>query len=367
MRITILLEPSADRTIPFAAGQERYQRLASELGRYSNAQVQIVSDLLRNVHADDYVLLAGTGDVSRSLADCGPKLALRLAPRVVLLDVSWQTALEQLERNRLAGAVDSLRLSEWLARPSSCVGPFGLRYLARPLGVSCVPLPAFRSARYCLLQSKRHRGMPDLLARYLGIYDRDQTPLSATKSVNLARARTISGGDISRKAPSTEDASIQMESVSTKRAIDNLRRARAFAGMTLANIAESSGVDPNLLGLLEGNEYHRAPLGALRAYALALEPIWGWTLADSDMPSASWAEVDEGRIETAKARRPIVESVIGREELPTQFTDTSSLPRVEPWVIEGRGMTFLGNHRIRRRSFGAEFERTIKEESNAGV
>ena len=140
MRIMLLFEPPPDRAIPFAAGPERYQRLADELSRYAGAQVQIVKDVLRKAPADTYLLFAGGGDVSRSLADCGPGLAAQLAPRIVLLDVSWQKALEQLEKHRLAGAVDSLRLSEWLARPSSCTGPFGLRYLAKPLGASCVPI-----------------------------------------------------------------------------------------------------------------------------------------------------------------------------------------------------------------------------------
>jgi hypothetical protein len=184
MRITLLYEPSPDRSIPFAAGLERYQRLADELTRYSGTAVPIVKDVLRNAPADAYVLFVGSGHISRSLADCGPTLAAQVAPRVVLLDVSWQKALGQLEQHQLAGAVDSLRLSEWLARPSSCTGPFGLRYLAQRLGASCVPLPAFRSEHYCLLQSSHHRGMPHLLADYLSAYHRDQPalPLSHPES-----------------------------------------------------------------------------------------------------------------------------------------------------------------------------------------
>ena len=136
MQITLLVEPSADRTIPFAAGTERYQRLADEIGHYAGTKVKIVMETLRKAPTETFVLFAGSGDLSRSLADCDPLLAARL----VLLDVSWQTALEKLEEHRLAGAVDSLRLSEWLARPSSCTGPFGLCNLAKPLGASCVPI-----------------------------------------------------------------------------------------------------------------------------------------------------------------------------------------------------------------------------------
>src|SRR4051812_15621970 len=108
MRITLLFEQSPNRAIPFAAGLERYQRLAEELGRYAGVQVQVVKDVLQKVPADSYVLFAGCGDISRSLADCDPALAARLAPRIVLLDVSWQKALDQVEQYRLAGAVDSL-------------------------------------------------------------------------------------------------------------------------------------------------------------------------------------------------------------------------------------------------------------------
>jgi hypothetical protein len=187
MRITLLFEPSPDRAIPFAEGPERYQRLIDELSRYAGVQIPIIKDVLRKVPTDTYVLFAGTGDVSRSLSDCGPALAGQLAPRIMLLDVSWQRALEQLEEHRLAGAVDNLRLSEWLARPSSCTGPFGLRDLIRPLGVSCVPLAPFNSAHYCLLKSKHHHGMPHLLSDYLAAYNDDLKPLNAVPSGSLAR------------------------------------------------------------------------------------------------------------------------------------------------------------------------------------
>jgi hypothetical protein len=187
MRLILLFESSPDRAIPFAAGPERYQRLLDELSRYAGVEVPIVRGELRAAPADTYVLFAGTGDLSRSLRDCGPALADQLAPRIVLLDVSWQRALAQLEEHRLAGAVDNLRLSEWLARPSSCTGPFGLRSLVGPLGASCVPLAPLNSTHYCLLQSEHHHGMPHLLADYLAAYSDDQQPLTAVPSVSLTR------------------------------------------------------------------------------------------------------------------------------------------------------------------------------------
>jgi hypothetical protein len=375
MRITLLFEPSADRAIPFAVGPERYQRLAAELGRYAGAQVQIVKHVLRRAPADAYVLFAGSGDLSRSLADCGPVLAALLAPRIVLLDVSWQQALEQLEKHRLAGAVDSLRLSEWLARPSSSRGPFGLRYLAKPLGASCVPMPALCSAHYCLLHSEQHHGMPHLLADYLAAYDRDQQPLSALPSVALARVLGVLAegpGGKPRTGPGPEERTVpaaQVESVSIKRVIDSLLRARESARMTLSQVAERSGLDPEQLRLLDGSDYHRATLGMLRAYFLALEPSWGWTLAESANPSLRREQKPEEKGETAsKTDRPIVVSGIGPREA---IADPSPPTAEVPWVLVERGMTFLGNRRIRRREPEEELykysTRTRQEESHAGV
>lgn len=374
MRITLLFEPSADRAIPFAAGPERYQRLADELSRYAGIQVQIITDVLRNAPTDSYLLFAGSRDLSRSLSDCAPALATR----IVLLDVSWQKALEQLEKHRLAGAVDSLRLSEWLARPSSCTGPFGRRYLSKPLGASCVPMPAFCSPHYCLLQSTHHRGMPHLLADYLIAYDRDQRPLGTVPSVSLVRAlREITegaGGQFQTKGghPAMTFPTSQVESVSIKRAIDSLKRARESAQMTLLQVAGSSGIDPDQLEVLEGSGYHRATLGTLRAYFLALEHTWGWTLAETressfpGLPKTS-ESVDLGRTNF----QPNMASRIGPETLlvgPSKVAERFvSMPRVR---VE-KGMTIMDNNRSRHRQPEREIDkptvRTRREESYAGV
>jgi hypothetical protein len=370
MRITLLFEPSPDRTIPFAAGPERYQRLADELGRYAGVQVQFVKDVLRKAPTDSYVLFAGSGNLSRSLADCGPELAARLAPRIVLLDVSWQKALEQLEKHRLAGAVDSLRLSEWLARPSSCAGPFGLSYLTKVLGVSCVLMPVYRSARYCLLQSKRHRGMPHLLADYLVAYDRDQQPLSAVPLVPLTRV--LPGGDEEAGGMSRTKSGREVESVSVKRAVESLKRARVRAGMTLAEVAERAALDLEPLALLEGSEYYRATLGTLRGYFRALEPTSEWTLAESGEPASR--EIPE----------PVEQSKTGKAEIrfklvpcrttgaaPAAIPASARLPAGTTWLTFEEGIPVLGRRRVR--SWDAEGEldrpttRAPKEVSHAGV
>jgi hypothetical protein len=371
MRITLLFEPSSDRAIPFAAGPERYQRLADELCRYAGVQLQIVKGALQQAPVEAYVLFAGARDVSRSLADCGPALAAKLAPKTVLLDVSWQNALEQLEKYRLAGAVDSLRLSEWLARPSSYKGPFGLRYLTEVLGASCVPLPAFRSAHYCLLQSKRHRGLPHLLADYLIAYDRDQRPLSVVPSVSVARVIRAFRNDLDgrRKSDAERRAggipTSQVESVSLKRAISSLKTAREAAHLTLQKVAERSGLDIEQLACMEGNDYSRATLGTLRAYFRALEATCGWTLADMGLPGHRAQELEQDPVGTA-SDGPVMVPRTGVSRPSASLGEADCTP---PAIVE-RGMTVLGNRRLRRH-LQVELDRptvqTQVEEHYAGV
>jgi hypothetical protein len=178
MKITLLLQPST-RSLPFPAAPERYQRLADELGRHLGMAVRTVQDISPEFVSDGYLLWVTSGDPERLLGGLQPSVASDLAARTVLIDVSWQHALAQLERYHFAAAVDSLHLSEWLARPSSTAGPFGLSRLASVIGASCAPLPSLRSRHYCLLEPGRHQGMSHVLADYLRAYDEDRRPLSA--------------------------------------------------------------------------------------------------------------------------------------------------------------------------------------------
>jgi hypothetical protein len=379
MQITLLYEPSAERKIPFAAGAERYRRFAEELGRYAGTPVRVVEGYLKSTHEDGYILFAGSGDVSRSLAECGRERAAQLAPRILLLDVSWQRALEQLERNRLAGAVDSLRMSEWLAHPSSCTGPFGLRYLTKAIGASCVPLPGLRSRHYCLLESKSHRGMPHLLADYLTAYDRDQKPLNALPSVALARfvkalveetsaASQKTAGRIEQPTPLS-----LVEFVSTKRAVASLKPVRELAGMTLLQIGESVGLDPEQLGLLEQGDLARTTLGTLRGYVIALEPKLGWTLIGLREASSSLQRKTKEQAETGgTSDRPIIVSGTGAKVTTTDIPASTDLPMFSPigMMVQG-GLTVMGQRRIRRQQPEDELDTltpwTWKEKSYAGV
>src|SRR5712691_2716371 len=124
MNITIFVEPRSGRKIPFAVGAEKYRRFADELGRFADSKVPIVTEITVEAWTEGYVLWATSGDPARLLSSYDPEFRSQIAARTVLLDVSWQKALEQLEQYSFAAAVDSLRMSEWMARPSNCAGPF---------------------------------------------------------------------------------------------------------------------------------------------------------------------------------------------------------------------------------------------------
>ncbi len=357
--ITLLIEPSLDPTLPFSAGTERYQRLSDELGYYAGTQVKVATGDLSTVPRDNFVLLASSGDVARSLGTSGPKLPAKLAQRILLLDINWETSLEQVEKYNLAGAVDSLRLSEWLARPSSCTGPFGLRYLTKPMGASCIPLPMFHSSRYCLFQSKVHRGLPHLLSDYLKLYERDLEPLSGSTHVNLARIWKAKTDDVTSGIKTGNALVSQVEYASALRAIQVLKKAREASGLSLTDLAKTSGADVTKFSLLESGDFSGTTLGTLHAYAQAIEPKCGWAIFENRASARLWPQ--------------------SFKEIGEQFAGLLSNPEVTtapehseiPWILDDRGMTFVGNHRFVHLGPPAELKdsnlRTLRDESYAAV
>lgn len=274
MKITLLLQPSP-RSLPLPAGPERYQRLADELGRHLGTAVRTVQSFSLEAVRDGYLLWVTSGDPERLLGDLDPFVAKDLAARTVLLDVSWQQALVQLERYRFAAAIDSLRLSEWLARPVGTKGPFGLNRLASVIGASCSPLPSLQSRHYCLLEGGPQQGMPHLLADYLRAYDQDRMPLSAFSAFLLARA--VQPAD--RESNISGASGPGVERAGVKRTIATLKRAREQAKVTVLSLAELTGIEPEMLSRLEAGDTQNISLGVLREYSVAMKDVWGWCLA----------------------------------------------------------------------------------------
>jgi transcriptional regulator with XRE-family HTH domain len=235
--------------------------------------------------------------------------------------------------------------------------------------------------------------MPHLLADYLSAYDRDQELLIAIRSVAFrglgAPSEDPTGRDrvgVGREAGLALTS--RVESVSIERAVASLKRTRELAGLSLAQVAESAGLDRDSLDRLEGGDYHRTTLGTLRRYVLAMEPEWGWTLVESGEGASTGPPEADERLERTSigAQRMIVygrgasgRSRVGRTlEFPIRAgMATGDIPvspgllAGRPWVTVERGMTVWGVHRIRRREPEAEFDKpspwTYKEEWHAGV
>src|SRR5262249_1086428 len=156
-------------------------------------------------------------------------------------------------------------------------------YLAKPLGLCCSSLPWFRSKHYCGLESSRHRGMPHILADYLAAYDRDRKALSSLPYVALTRLVQRQGIEMAGAGQTTAEGERRLGSavlVNTRRVIASLKQVREKAGMTLPQVADAVGLDPEDLGLLEEWDLDRSTLGTLRGYVLSLEGQWGWSLAE---------------------------------------------------------------------------------------
>jgi hypothetical protein len=364
MKITLLIDRPTDPPIPFAAGPETYQRFAEELSTFAGTTVQIVRDAPVETLLDGYVLWVTSGDPASLLSRCDRVSASRLAARTVLLEGSWQKALEQLEKYRFAGAVDSLRMSEWLARPSSCKGPFGLRYLAKPLGARCSTLPWFRSEHYCLLESEQHRGMPHLLADYLAAYDRDRKPLSTVPYVVVARRAELRADE---SAPKEE---MLVERENTRLVIASLKYVREHMGMTLLQVSESMGLDLEELTLLEGGYVEQTTLATLRGYALAVESQWGWSLVGAEETASSGPRRVHSRTDKADAQgRGMSTSGKTERAVTPESTGWHEQREERPMVVGG--MTAYTHRRVRRRRSEEELGRRVtwaqKEGVHAGV
>jgi hypothetical protein len=141
--------------------------------------------------------------------------------------------------------------------------------------------------------------------------------------------------------------------------------------MTFVQVAERAGIDTEQLAMLEGSNYLRATLGALRAYFIALEPVSGWTLAETGNPSSLPLRRAQERAEMAPSSdQPVV--LTGSEaKVIVDLSERSSIPNETPWVPVERGMTVLGYRRSRGRRPEGELDNPTvgmrKDGSYAGV
>ena len=141
--------------------------------------------------------------------------------------------------------------------------------------------------------------------------------------------------------------------------------------MTLQQVAERTGLDPEQLGLLEGSDYPTATLGTMRAYCQALEATWGWTLTERDESASPSVRMARESAEIATPSHKTI-PVGGIEAKGTAVRSEAPLvPTKAPWVFVEGGMTIMGNLSSRHRKPEAELNRPTvlawEEDFYAGV
>jgi transcriptional regulator with XRE-family HTH domain len=109
--------------------------------------------------------------------------------------------------------------------------------------------------------------------------------------------------------------------------VASVKRLREREGIELAEVAQRTGLDYDLLDYLERGDYHGATLGTLRQYLLAFEAKLGWTLADS--------------------AGPFIASGFSPGDVVDALSEPSSVIET-PFLLIHSGMTLLGNRFICR-------------------
>jgi hypothetical protein len=144
----------------------RLDEFAEALAAHTSARVSVVDGLQVPDELAGAALVGDYTFVRWLQAEADPDGLV--TPRVVWLHANRTTALPELERGRLAAAIDVAGYTAWQADPE---GPglaslYGLKALAEPLGASWV----FASDRYCQMSSPRFPSLPALLVAYLALY-----------------------------------------------------------------------------------------------------------------------------------------------------------------------------------------------------
>jgi hypothetical protein len=148
---------------------DRYGRFLDEVSHYHGANVPSIEGALQDVaRPRGFILFVGS-HVEVALNRCEPEVRRRLAARLLPIEVLNRPKIFErvLEPLSLAGAIDSMSLSEWMSTAATKVGARGLygrKDVRSQIGASCL---LFESERYCYFQSGTHQGLPHLVVDYL--------------------------------------------------------------------------------------------------------------------------------------------------------------------------------------------------------
>src|SRR5262249_17465843 len=76
------------------------------------------------------------------------------------------------------------------------------------------------------------------------------------------------------------------EHLSIRQAVFALKKAREAAGLSLADVAERTGIDKAALSRIETGQNRNPTVATLCRYAHALSKRWKWVLEDEAAPTA---------------------------------------------------------------------------------
>jgi DNA-binding XRE family transcriptional regulator len=107
---------------------------------------------------------------------------------------------------------------------------------------------------------------PEEIARHKAIRERFQKEKPTLEQL-------VASGEYNEPLPMGEYLSIRM-------AVSALKKAREAAGLSLADVAEKSGIDKSALSKIETGQHPNPTVSTLCRYAHALGKQWSWTLLD---------------------------------------------------------------------------------------
>jgi hypothetical protein len=107
---------------------------------------------------------------------------------------------------------------------------------------------------------------PEEVARHKALRERFQQEKPSLEQL-------VASGEYNEPLPMGEYLSI-------RQAVFALKKAREAAGLSLADVAERSGIDKGALSRIETGQHLNPTVSTLCRYALALGKRWKWVLED---------------------------------------------------------------------------------------
>jgi DNA-binding XRE family transcriptional regulator len=108
---------------------------------------------------------------------------------------------------------------------------------------------------------------PEEIARHKAIRERFQKERPTLEQL-------VASGEYNEPLPMGEYLSIRV-------AVSALKKAREAAGLSLADVAEKSGIDKSALSKIETGQHPNPTVSTLCRYAHALGKQWSWKLEDA--------------------------------------------------------------------------------------